>query len=169
MATTTIPSTLVSLALRALACLSLAAATCVQAAPRSTAGAPIGRIGSISGTITWPKAGNNGGGHTVTAYIAKLKPSTSPGTFGSTQYTAIKPAPAAELSAVVSKGGKWVQSYTLRNVSVGVPIAVFVDAKSINGSPSSGFIRTGNPQWANCTLEAAAVTRFDFVPETAIH
>lgn len=52
--------------------------THAQADPKWLFFKPSGRIGSISGSITWPKAGNTNASQTGTAYLAKVTPSTSP-------------------------------------------------------------------------------------------
>lgn len=123
-----------------------------------------GRIGSISGTITWPKAGNSDASRTGIAYLAKVTPSTSPNTFGTTSLSRIvRPAPVFKPGPVVARGAYWTQSYTLQKVPANQAIAVLINPADLKGiGPTSSFQRTSDPQWATCTVGTPLVTRFDF-------
>ncbi len=141
-----------------------------QAAPKPLFVKQIGRIGSISGTITWPKAGNTDVSRTGTAYLAKVTPSTSPNTFGTTTLNPIRrPAPQFKSGPVVSRGTDWTQTYVVENVPANQSVAVLIDPINLKGiGPSSNFQRTTGPEWATCTVGAPAVTRFDFEMRPAL-
>lgn len=144
--------------------------TDAQAAPGWLFFKSTGRIGSISGTITWPKAGNTNASRTGAAYLAKVTPSSSPNTLGTTSLNRfIRPVPTFEPGQVVSRGTNWTQTYTIQKVPANQTVAVLIDPMDLKGiGPSSNFQRTASPEWATCTVGAPAATRFDYKMQPAI-
>ena len=131
----------------------------------------IGRIGGISGVVTWIRGevpitlGSVGlPGHIVgindavdiTPVQVKIVPPTG-GAFGSTFETPIKGFKLTFGKVSVSKG-KVSATYAISNLPVGVSIQLRVKPKQVSGS----FVRDTNPQDAILELSRPVVENFNF-------